>query len=62
MKLERWMKIKGYTDGQFAELIGMSRVAVNLYRHGHRVPRPAVMEKISDATAGRVKPNDFYKQ
>ena len=62
MKLERWMKIKGYTDGQFAELIGMDRSTVNLYRHGLRMPRPAVMEKITDATAGQVKPNDFYRK
>ena len=62
MTLERWMKIKGYTDGQFAELIGMDRSTVNLYRHGLRMPRPAVMEKITDATAGQVKPNDFYKK
>ena len=44
MTLERWMKIHGYTDGQFADLIGMSRVAVNLYRNGLRMPRPAVMQ------------------
>lgn len=62
MTLEKWMKIKGYTDGQFAELIGMDRSTVNLYRHGLRMPRPAVMEKITDATAGQVKPNDFYRK
>lgn len=62
MKLERWMKIHGHTDGDFADLIGMSRVAVTLYRNGKRVPRPAVMEKIINATAGQVKPNDFYKK
>ena len=62
MKLERWMKIHGHTDGDFAELIGMSRVAVNLYRNGKRMPRPAVMEKITDATAGQVKTNAFYKK
>ena len=62
MTLEKWMKIKGYTDGQFAELIGMDRSTVNLYRHGLRMPRPAVMEKIAYATAGQVKPNDFYRK
>ena len=62
MKLERWTKIHGYTDGKFAELIGMDRSTVNLYRHGLRMPRPGVMEKITDATAGQVKPNDFYKK
>ena len=60
MTLEKYMKANGYTDNKFADQIGVSRVAVTLYRNGLRIPRPAVMERIVDATDGQVKPNDFY--
>ena len=62
MTLEKYMKANGYTDNKFADKIGVSRVAVTLYRNGQRIPRPAVMERIVDVTEGRVKPNDFYSQ
>ena len=60
MTLEKYMRAHGYTDNKFADQIGVSRVAVTLYRNGLRIPRPAVMERIVDATDGQVKPNDFY--
>lgn len=62
MTLEKYMKANGYTDNKFADQIGVSRVAVTLYRNGQRIPRPAVMERIMDVTSGQVNPNDFYSK
>ena len=56
------MEANGYTDTKFADQIGVSRVAVTLYRNGQRIPRPAVMERIVDVTSGQVNPNDFYSK
>jgi transcriptional regulator with XRE-family HTH domain len=60
MTLKKYMEANGYTDTKFADQIGVSRVAVTLYRNGQRIPRPAVMERIVDVTSGQVNPNDFY--
>lgn len=62
------MKLKDYLDGQgvtyeaFAGLIGVTTKAAWRYAHGERVPRPAIMHRIVEATGGAVQPQDFYDQ
>ena len=59
------MKLSAYRDEEkislsdFADKIGVTHAAVSRYEHG-RVPTPAVMKRIRDATGGQVQPNDFF--
>lgn len=41
-------------------MIGASRVAVIRYRDGKRIPRSDIMARILAATAGKVRPDDFF--
>lgn len=54
-----YLERNGLTDGAFAKLIGVSQPTVFRYRNG-RIPTPDVMQKIVEATAGSVTPNDFF--
>lgn len=44
----------------FAATIGVSVQAVHRYAAGKRMPRAGVLERIKEATADRVQPNDFH--
>jgi len=54
------MRSKDMTDQQFANYIGVTRVAVTMYRNGDRIPKKEIMQNIRDFTKGKVQPNDFY--
>ena len=60
MKLGDYLDKNGVTVRDFAERLGMSPEAVRLYVAGRRVPRQEAMEKIIQATGGKVEPNDFF--
>jgi transcriptional regulator with XRE-family HTH domain len=60
MNLQDFMRSKDMTDQQFANYIGVTRVAVTMYRNGDRIPKKEIMQNIRDFTKGKVQPNDFY--
>ena len=60
MKLQDFIRSKDMTDQQFADYIGVTRVAVTMYRNGDRIPKKEIMQNIRDFTKGKVQPNDFY--
>lgn len=59
MKLIEYIKEANLSYKEFAEKIGTTEMAVRYYVKG-RVPTPKIMRKIIEATAGTVRPNDFY--
>lgn len=59
MTLDDYLKSADLTEEKFAEKLSVSQPAVHRYRKG-RIPTPDVMQKIVEATAGRVTPNDFF--
>ncbi len=60
MTLDDWLIRTATKEDSFAASIGTSQAAVNRYRHHRRVPRPAVMARITAATGGAVTANDFH--
>lgn len=61
MKLSDYLEAQNMTHSAFAERIGVSQGAVTRYANGARVPRPAVMSKIRQATDGQVSYRDFLE-
>ena len=61
MDLRQYLSERDLTLATFGDAIGVSRVAVSRYVRGLRMPSPAVMRAIMDATEGEVTPNDFYQ-
>lgn len=61
MTLDDWLTRTATKEEAFAAQIGTSQATVNRYRHGRRVPRPAVMARIAAATGGQVTANDFHR-
>jgi transcriptional regulator with XRE-family HTH domain len=59
MKLAAYLELRNMRDADFAALVGVSVSAVQFWRTGGRMPRKAQMQKIFEATAGAVTPNDF---
>jgi DNA-binding transcriptional regulator YdaS (Cro superfamily) len=59
MKLSDYILQKNMTVAAFAQLIGVTPKAVDHWIGGVRYPRPVQMQKIVEATAGAVMPNDF---
>lgn len=61
MKLESYLRLQKITVPTFAKQLGVrSRMTVHRYVTGERLPRPAIMNKISEITGGLVQPSDFY--
>ena len=60
MKLRPWRISRNLSLVELAAKIGVTFNSVARYERGERVPRPAIMERIVRATAGRVQPSDFY--
>lgn len=59
MRLQDYLAETEITRAEFARQIGVRHISVTRYLDG-RVPEPSVMEKIIEATAGKVTANDFY--
>jgi DNA-binding transcriptional regulator YdaS (Cro superfamily) len=62
MRLDEYLTTSNLTNAEFAKRIGVSTVAVQYWRHGQRIPRPAQMQAIREATKGEVTPNDFLPE
>lgn len=60
MKLSDYISTNETNIAEFAKSISVSVQAIHRYSRGERVPRPAIMAKITEVTAGAVTPNDFY--
>jgi DNA-binding transcriptional regulator YdaS (Cro superfamily) len=59
MKLLDYLKKQNIADHAFAETVGRSRSAVRKWMYGQRIPRPAEMLAIKEATDGKVTADDF---
>lgn len=57
--LKQYLSETGETQAEFAARIGSTQPRVSKYCTG-TVPRRKMMERIIDATKGRVTPNDFW--
>jgi transcriptional regulator with XRE-family HTH domain len=63
MKLDSYLRERGLTSVQFAEMSGIaSKQAVHKYRHGLRFPTPENLRRIREATKGAVTADDFVDQ
>ena len=61
MDLQTYISLKGMSQEQFAQRIGVKQKSVSRYAAGERVPHPKIMADIYSATNGAVEPNDFYE-
>jgi transcriptional regulator with XRE-family HTH domain len=59
MKLDRYLELTKQTRADFAQLVGVTEVSLSRYITGNRIPRPSLLKKIAQASAGAVMPNDF---
>ncbi|MEO0438799.1 MAG: helix-turn-helix transcriptional regulator [Pseudomonadota bacterium] len=59
MKLSDYLIAQQLDPAEFARRIGVGRMSVHRYIRGERFPRPEVLQRIHQATAGQVTPNDF---
>ncbi len=60
MRLQDYLAETGMTRAEFARRIGVKHISVTRYVNEGRVPEPSVMEKIIEATEGKVTANDFF--
>lgn len=61
MTLEHWCIKNGISDADLARMIGVQRMSAYRYRKGQRVPRPAIVARIVEATGGAVTVSDLYR-
>ncbi|MEM7625873.1 MAG: helix-turn-helix transcriptional regulator [Planctomycetota bacterium] len=59
MKLSDYLISQQLGPAEFARRIGVGRMSIHRYIRGERFPRPEVLQRIYQATAGQVTPNDF---
>jgi transcriptional regulator with XRE-family HTH domain len=63
MQLDPYLRARGLTSRQFAEVVGfLTKQAIHNYRHGRRFPSPEILHRIREATKGQVTPEDFVDQ
>ncbi len=60
MLLKEFLQKEKIKKKSFSKTIKTSAMAVSYYCFGKRMPTAEVMERIFEATNGRVTPNDFY--
>lgn len=60
MKLRTYLDVNSIGPADFAGMIKVSTAALHRYMAGDRIPRPEILERISNVTNGAVKPNDFF--
>lgn len=58
--LARYLAANGMAPREFAPQIGLTTEAVRLLINGDRRPNSTTMQRIIEATAGKVLPNDFF--
>lgn len=60
MTLDEHIKQTGVSNKDFGDEVGASPHAVKKWRRGERVPRPAMMQKIFEASKGAVDFSSWY--
>lgn len=60
MLLTEFLKERNIKKAAFSKIIGVSQPLTGYYCSGKRTPAPKIMQKIFEATGGKVTPNDFY--
>lgn len=60
MELRAYLDEKNIAPAAFAATLGVSAAALYRYMARERLPRRDVMAKITEKTAGKVQPNDFF--
>lgn len=60
MRLDTYLDQEDLSPVDFASRLGVSRITVDRYLSGKRLPRREVMVSIVKATKGEVGPVDFY--
>lgn len=61
MTLADYLTTKKISQAEFAQLIGVSQVAVSRYASGQRMPRRNWLLKIREVTGGLVNGDDFLE-
>jgi transcriptional regulator with XRE-family HTH domain len=61
MDLITYRRTHKLTQEALADRIGVSQPAYARYEAGQRVPRPAIMARIVEATGGAVTVSDLYR-
>lgn len=59
MKLDTYLKEHGLSDGDFAAEVGRDRTTVLRWRRDDARPDWPALQKVLEATGGKVTPNDF---
>ena len=62
MKLASWLKSNGISARDFAARIGTTEATISRLKNARAQPSFELAEKILEATAGAVTPNDFLKR
>jgi transcriptional regulator with XRE-family HTH domain len=62
MKLSDYLEKERISQSEFAELIGSTPTTISRLAHGTQNPSWTTMLKITQATKGKVKPNDFFEK
>jgi hypothetical protein len=61
MRLSEWLEAQQLSYGKGAKALNLPNAATVLrYANGTHIPRPDVMRRIFERTAGAVTPADFY--
>jgi transcriptional regulator with XRE-family HTH domain len=60
MQLRTYLDEKGISPAAFAAQIPVSGAALYRYMAGERIPRRAILERITHLTRGAVSASDFY--
>jgi glutamine synthetase len=60
MKLRNFLTHSNQTLANFSETVGVSEVSMGRYAAGKRVPKPAILSRIVEASSGAVTANDFF--
>ncbi len=60
MKLARYLEITRKTGEQFAEEAGVSQSTISRLLKRGQQPTIATMQRIAEATNGRVRPRDWF--
>lgn len=60
MKLKSYRETLGISQTEAAKQLGISKDVYNSWEYEIRIPRLAMMRKITTWSGGEVMPNDFY--
>ncbi len=59
MRLERWIRIKGWTKNEFAEKFGVSKESVRLWTLHNKIPASPTLKRLQKFTKGAITKESF---